>query len=157
MRASIVAAMALGLCVSTAYAQQKETPPPYRVVTENELPALLKSRPDIVVVDARMPMERGNWGLACERCSTVQAPFDFGSDEKSAAAGLKAFSTAVAASRPLQAARAANREVVVVCLAGGRSAAAAGELHRQGFKAVLLDGGLQGLRDAANIKGSKPK
>lgn len=140
--------------VVPAFAQDK---PSYRVIVEKDLPALIASRPNLVLIDARMPDERGQWGLKCERCSTVEVPFDFGTDDKSAAAALSRFRAAAAADKTLQAARAARQEILVVCLAGGRSGAAAGELQKLGFQPVLLDGGLNGLADARNIRGSKPK
>lgn len=151
-RALIVSAFGL-LMAFPAFAQDKPT---YRVIGEKELPALIASRPNLVLLDARMPEERGQWGLKCERCSTVQVPFDFGADDKSAASALAKFKSAVAADKTLQAARQAKQEVLVVCLAGGRSGAAAGEMQKLGFQPVLLDGGLNGLTDARNISGTKP-
>ena len=154
MRTFLAAALFAVLSATSALAQDKPT---YKVVAEKDLAGLIASRPNLIVVDARMPEERGQWGLKCDKCSTVQAPFDFGGDPKSAGAALKTFTAAVSADKSLQAARAAKQEVLVVCLAGGRSAAAAAELQKLGFQPVLLDGGLQGLTDTGNIRGSRPK
>ena len=154
MRTFLAAAVLASLSATSGSAQEKPT---YKVIAEKELAGLMTSRPHLVVLDARMPDERGQWGLKCDRCSTVQVPFDFGDDPKAAAAALKSFTTAVSADNTLQAARTAKQEVLVVCLAGGRSAAAAGELQKLGFQPVLLDGGLQGLAESTNIKGTRPK
>ena len=154
MRTFLAAALLALLSATSAFAQEKPT---YKVIAEKELAGLMSVRPNLVVLDARMPDERGQWRLKCDRCSTVQVPFDFGADPKSASAALKTFTAAVSADKTLQAAKAAKQEVLVVCLAGGRSAAAAGEIQKLGFQPVLLDGGLQGLVDTKNIRGTKPK
>lgn len=145
---------ALTLSVAVASAQQVT---PFKVVAEKDLATTLAANPKMLIVDARMPDERAGWSLKCERCTTVNAPFGFGADDKGKAAGLKSFVAAVAQSKPLAAAKLAGQEVLVVCLAGGRSGAAATEMVKLGYKPVLLDGGLQALKDERNIKGAKPK
>ena len=153
MRTAIAAAAFLALATSVAQAQQ----PAVRTVPETEVAALFSKQKSTIVVDARMPDERGKWGLSCTNCSTINIPFDFGSNDKSAAAGAKTFSDAASKNAALQAAKASGQEVVVVCLAGGRSGAAAEQLAKMGVKTVVLQDGLGALKDTKNIQGAKPK
>ncbi len=137
---TVVLALFFALIASVAYAQG------FISLTAAQVDAFLKKNPkNIVIVDARMPNERighseKEWGIKCAKCARVQAPFDLdlGFDP---------------AFKPVF----KGKKVLVVCLGGVRSAAAAKKLHEMGVAGLWqLEGGLFTLSEN-QIYGKKPK
>ena len=153
MRTTTGLVAAMTLLVSAAIAQDMAA---FRTVAESDLGTVFKQK-STLVVDARMPDERGKWGLACTNCSTSTCHSTSAPTTRRRRPASRRLPTPPPRARRLPRRRLPARRSLVVCLAGGRSGAAAEHLAKMGVKAVLLADGLGGLKDAKNIKGSKPK